>query len=107
MTTYTACFQGRKVGAIGVMSYFNVDIEANDTTEAEAKLYDTHEHISRLFWLWRGKQTVNKHEPIDVARCGKYYVSTYTGEGWMQTNSKGRDVRLIKREHLDRLEDRP
>lgn len=106
MIKYTACFVGRLIGAIGEFSWFNVDIEAKNVDEAVDKLYETHEHITRLFWLWPGKQVICEHKPEDVARCGSYYVSTYTGEGWMQTNSKGKDTRLIKREHLDRLKER-
>lgn len=100
MTTYKACFKGRKAGAIGAFSYFNVEVEADNTSEAERKLYDTHEHITGLLWLWQGKQTVCSHKPEDVARCGEVYVSTYNGHSWKQTNCNRDEVSKVKAEHL-------
>lgn len=103
MMTYTACFHGRTIGAIGVMRYFNVDIEADDEEMATFKLYHTHEHIQRLFWLWPGKQTVCNHKPTDYALYSKgfdVYVSTYNGNTWKQTSCNLYDVEKVKAEHL-------
>lgn len=103
MTAYTACFRGRLAGAIGVMSYFNVDIEAEDTNAARVKLYDTHEHILGLFWLWPGKQTVCQHKDNSLARTQKghtHYVSTYHDGGWRQTDCKLDEVEAVKAKHL-------
>ena len=103
MTTYQACFRGRKAGAIGEMSWFNVTIEADSVEEAEPRLYDTHDHVSRLFWLWSGKQTVCEQPKHSLARREKgqtHYVSTYNGETWKQTDCTLDQVERIKAEHL-------
>ncbi len=103
MITYTACFRGRKAGAIGVFSWHNVDIEADSVEEAEPRLYDTHQDIERLFWLWQGKQTVNEHDINALARTVKghtHYVSTYHDGGWRQTDCKLHEVERVKAEHL-------
>jgi hypothetical protein len=38
-------FVGRQVGAIGTMSDYTVEVEADTQEAAQLKLYDTHEHI--------------------------------------------------------------
>ena len=100
MTKYKACFNGREAGAIGEFASFNVIVEAPTIPEAELRLYNTHEHITSLLWLWAGKQTVCNHKPEDVARYGEVYVSTYNGNSWKQTNCNRSDVKKIKAEHL-------
>jgi hypothetical protein len=45
---YQLVFYGRKVGAIGIMYWITVTIEASSEDEARIKIYDTHEHISGL-----------------------------------------------------------
>ena len=104
---YLACFQGKERGAIGKSSYFNITVEADDEEAARLKLYDTHEHIERLILLYRGKQTVCKHSPEDVARCGTHYVSTYNGESWLQDDCRTyASVEKTKAAQLRRLEER-
>ena len=102
MIKYTACFRGRRAGAVGAMSWFNVDIEANSEEEAQAKLYDTHEHFIGLFWLWPGKQTVKEHDGNAHARTKghTHYVSTYNGYSWCQTNCHLYDIEKVKARHL-------
>ena len=103
MTTYTACFKGRKAGAIGEMGWFNVTIEADSIEEAEPRLYDTHDHIHGLFWLWPGKQTVVEQPKHSHARREKgytHYVSTYNGESWKQTDCRLDQIESVKAEHL-------
>ena len=102
MTEYQACFKGRKAGVIGEMVWCHVTIEADSVEEAEPRLYDTHDHVSRLFWLWSGKQTVNGHVPNALARTKghTHYVSTYNGETWKQTDCRLQDVERVKAEHL-------
>lgn len=41
-------FFGRKVGAIGITYHNFAKVEAPNREEAELRLYDTYEHISRL-----------------------------------------------------------
>lgn len=103
MTTYTACFRGRLVGAIGINKWFNVDIEAKNEDAARGKLYDTHEHIFGLFWLWHGKQTVCRHKDNALALTQKgqtHYVSTYHDGSWRQTDCKLHEVEAVKAQHL-------
>jgi len=102
MTKYKACFKGREVGAIGVYSHFNVDVEADNIPEAELKLYETHDHIDTgILWLWKGKQTVKHFRTGDHKPKGcDVYVSTYNGETWKQTDCNRSDVERIKAEHL-------
>ena len=105
MTAYTACFRGRLIDTIGVMSYFNVDIEADSEKEARDILYATHEHIVSLFWLWPGKQTVRElglsnHRKMLNAKRAEVFVSTYNGETWKQTDCCRFDVERVKAEHL-------
>lgn len=45
---FTVKFKGRKVGAIGAFSEFNIQIAALNEQDLINKLYDTHEHISNL-----------------------------------------------------------
>ena len=106
MIKYTACFVGRLIGSLGESYWINVEIEAENVDKATNKLYETHEHITRLFWLWRGKQTVcpqPKHS-LALARKGQtHYVSTYTGESWMQKDCKAHEIEKIKAEHMAQL----
>lgn len=106
MIEYKACFIGRPMGFDIEDKWLNVKIGAENIEEAGKVLRLTYEGIAKLFWLWPGKQTVKEHVARDVPRCGRHYVSTYTGDGWIQTNSIGSDVRLIKRSHLDQLKER-
>jgi hypothetical protein len=46
MSRYRFEFYGRQVGAIGIMSNYEVEVEAETQQEAQLKLYETHEHIS-------------------------------------------------------------
>lgn len=48
MKTFECYFTGRKVGAIGAFCEFIVTVEAENEDAARLKLYDTHEHISKL-----------------------------------------------------------
>lgn len=48
MTRYRCTFYGRKVGAIGIKSWYELTIDAPDPEAARLKLYDTHEHIEGL-----------------------------------------------------------
>jgi hypothetical protein len=48
MNTYTFTFFGRQVGAIGSTHHDCVAVQAEDYEEAIRKLYETHEHISRM-----------------------------------------------------------
>lgn len=45
---YRLMFYGRKVGAIGIWSTYEVVIEAPSKEKAESLLYLSHEHISGL-----------------------------------------------------------
>jgi len=106
---YTACFMGCVVGSrtpFSEQSWLNVDIEANSEDEARSKLYQTHENIKRLFWLWPGKQTVCKQPPHSLAlkKGHTHYVSTYTDKGWMQMNCKAHEIEAVKKKQLDTLE---
>ncbi|KKM88032.1 hypothetical protein LCGC14_1262800 [marine sediment metagenome] len=46
--TYTACFFGRKVGAIGVCYSIKATVEGRNEEEAQLALYDRFEHIQQL-----------------------------------------------------------
>lgn len=48
MNTYRLVFYGRKKGAIGVLGFQVLDIEAETTEQARLKAYETHEHITDL-----------------------------------------------------------
>lgn len=48
MAQYLCKFNGRKNGAIGKFYNFSIVVEAETKEEANAKLYNTHEHISNL-----------------------------------------------------------
>jgi hypothetical protein len=39
---------GRKVGAIGVSSFFVCDVNADNEADARLRVYDHYEHISQL-----------------------------------------------------------
>lgn len=43
---YDISFNGREVGAIGIMYRCYVRVEADDAKAALLKVYDTHEHLS-------------------------------------------------------------
>lgn len=106
MIKYTACFVGCVIGAIGEHTWLNISIEAENVDEAVDKLYYTHEHITRLFWLWPGKQTVCNHGSNDLARTQKghqVYVSTYDGDSWYQTSCKVSEVSKVKADHMSRM----
>ena len=47
MNKYNIRFKGREVGAIGILSWYEVTVEANNEEDAVLKLYDTHEHITQ------------------------------------------------------------
>ena len=47
MNKYNIRFKGREVGAIGILSWYEVTVEANNEEDALFKLYDTHEHITQ------------------------------------------------------------
>jgi len=49
---------------------------------------------------FKGKQTVRRHKPEDVTRCGEFYVSTYNGDSWKQTNCNRANIEKVKAEHL-------
>lgn len=53
MNEYKFIFEGKLVGAIGVMCGFSKSVFADDLEKAILKLYDTHEHISKLK-VWNG-----------------------------------------------------
>jgi hypothetical protein len=46
---YVLRFHGRKIGAIGVFSDHEVEVELNSPEEAGLRVYDTHEHIGPSF----------------------------------------------------------
>lgn len=48
MFNYRVSFRGREVGAIGVFSDYSFYIQAASRRKAGNKLYETHEHITRL-----------------------------------------------------------
>lgn len=48
MKTYLAKFHGREAGAIGIFSAHTATVQAANEEAARLKLYDTHEHITRL-----------------------------------------------------------
>ena len=53
MKEYKFQFEGRQVGAIGTFSGFAKTVESDSLENAILKLYDTHEHISKLK-VWNG-----------------------------------------------------
>ena len=42
-------FHGRPIGAIGICSDHEVEVEAGSPEEARIRIYDTHEHIGPSF----------------------------------------------------------
>ena len=48
MKTYKCDFVGRKINAIGITYTISLEIEAENERDAEIKLYDNFDHISRL-----------------------------------------------------------
>ncbi len=48
MQKYQFSFEGKFVGSIRVSYGHNVTVEAENLEKAIQKLYDTHEHISKL-----------------------------------------------------------
>lgn len=48
MKTYRLAGWARKVGAIGIKSFFVCDIVAENEEQARLRLYDQYEHISQL-----------------------------------------------------------
>jgi len=55
MNQYTFSFEGKLNGAIGAFQGFTKSVFADDLEKAILKLYDTHEHISKLHF-WDGRQ---------------------------------------------------
>jgi len=48
MTTWFIQFKGRELGAICIFSNYAVQVEGETPQEALLKVYDTHDHLSRL-----------------------------------------------------------
>ena len=48
MKTYKCTFYGRKVGAIGVVSYHTVYFDAENEEKAKERLYESFEHCRNL-----------------------------------------------------------
>lgn len=42
-------FKGRQVGAIGTKQNYAVNVEADTPQDALLKVYNTHDHLSRLY----------------------------------------------------------
>jgi hypothetical protein len=57
MKDYKFAFNGKLVGAIGVSNGHVKEIQSDSLENAILKLYDTHEHISRLHF-WDGEKYV-------------------------------------------------
>jgi hypothetical protein len=53
MKEYRFTFEGKLVGAIGASYGFNMVLGADSLENAILKIYDTHEHISKLK-VWNG-----------------------------------------------------
>lgn len=64
MNNYKCKFLGRESGALGINSYFELQVEADTVDQALLKLYDTHENIMKY-------QIVNTSNPKDYKTTAK------------------------------------
>ena len=64
MNKYKCKFLGRESGALGINSYFELQVEAETADQAHLKLYDTHKNIMKY-------QIVNLANPKDFKTTAK------------------------------------
>jgi hypothetical protein len=98
---YRLTFIGRQVGAIGVRGHGVVDLDAEDVEAAWLKLYDTHEHITRLdaSELEAGRRVIEwtpgQWWAVEVTGADGSYTPLYQGKGGTSSARKADAARWL------------